>query len=117
MSPTYLGAVYESSSSEVPVDVAYGGSNCVQCKPKHQILGAVPSVNGDHLPDLYTQVVHEPIAHSGDCLEELFVRPCIAFEDQKWVIRSIAQSLVFQNVVCEDSSLDYPFGNEVEDIL
>lgn len=113
---TNLCAVNKSSSHQVPIDVAYTRANRVQCKPEHQVLRTVPSINGDHFSNLHAQVVHEPIAHPGDCLEELSVRPCLTLKDQEWVVRSIAQSLVFQDVVRKDSLLHDPVSHKIENI-
>lgn len=114
---TDLCAMHQSSSSQVPINIADARANCIQRKPKHQILWAIASVNRDNFFRLYAQIIHKPIAHPDDGIEELFVRPRFAFEDQEGVVWLVAQGLVFPDMVNQDPLLNHSIGHIVEHIL
>jgi hypothetical protein len=65
---------------------------------------------------LYAEVIYQPIPHSCKSLEELFVRPCLAFEDEEGVVGLLA-NLVFEDMVGKNAFSDGAIGNEIYNIL
>lgn len=108
--------MHQSRPSQVPIDEAWNSPNRIQGKPEHQVFGTVSPINGNHLIHLYTQFIYQPVSHSCKRLEELLIRPRLAFEDKKWMVRLFA-NLVFEDMVCKNALSGSAIGNEVDDIL
>jgi hypothetical protein len=90
--------MYQRLIRQVAVDKRNAGPDSVQRKPKHQVFGAVGSVNCNQLSFSDTQVIHEPVADSLQVVEELLVRPRSTLEHKKYVVWQISYSMFF-NVV------------------
>lgn len=58
-----LNTMCQRCSRQVRVDESNSSSNSLESEPEHQVLGAIGSVNGDHLARLDTQILDEPIAN------------------------------------------------------
>lgn len=67
--------MHERRAGQVTVYVTDTSTNTVQRKPQHKILGAVGTIESDHLATLNAQIIYQPIPHSLEVLEELAIRP------------------------------------------
>jgi hypothetical protein len=113
---THFHAMHQTRSSQIPIDEAWNGSNRVQSKPKHQVPWAIAPIHSNHLIYLYAKVIYQPIPHSCKSLEELFVRPCLAFKDEEGMVGLFA-NLVFEDMVGKNAFSDGAIGNEIYNIL
>jgi len=91
--------MYQARPGQVPVNKARHCSNSIEGKPEHEILWAVPTIDGNYLIDTNTQIIHEPVANTYYAVEELSICPCFAFEDEERAIWLVAESVVFEDVV------------------
>lgn len=82
--------MHQSWSGKLPVNKAGNRANCIEAKPKHQVLWTVPAIYRDELIDSNAQIVHQPVSHPRDAFKELFVRPCLAFENEEEGVGLIA---------------------------
>ncbi len=92
---TNLYAVHEALTGDMVVYKACDGSNAFQCKPKHHIFWAVATIQCDNFSSSNAEILQKPVADSGQAAVKLKICPCSVFENEKELVRSLMQRLVF----------------------
>ena len=113
----YLRTMYQARPGQVPVNKACHCSNSIEGKPEHQVLWAVPTIDGNYLVDTDTQIIHKPVPNTCDAVEELSICPCLAFEDEEWAVWLVAEGVVFEDVVGQNTLAHDTVGYEVHDFF
>lgn len=110
---THLNTVHQALTRQIPIHETRNSPNRIQRKPQHQILRTIPPINRHHLPHLNPKLINQPIPNFRDAIEELAIRPRLAFEDEERVVGLFLKRVVLQDVVGEHALLEYARGEEV----
>jgi len=109
-----LDGMCQGGGGEVAVYEGWTGADGLETEPEEQVFRAVAAVEGDDFLRLDVEVFEEPVAHALEVVVELFVCPLSVFEDEEQRVCVLAERVVFDQVVYQQSVLVDFFRDEVD---